>query len=217
VYDFESYLKITRVGLFKNLLIIASAERMLIHDLRSRSNQCYIPIEEGATVFMSHEYYNLSICYYLETHLLASRSIWLNHVTRIEGVKFTLAAYSLSATLIALALKNVLSIYDQGDLVKVYGFDFEVLEMVVAGEYFFLKLGDGAVVGCSPERQVRFLEWEEVAVDFWDHEYETVLLGGEDSVLEVGKGIAKRYRLIHAQECSISDMRGKVNRSAISE
>lgn len=54
-----------RVGLFKNLLIVVSAERMLIHDLKSKTNQCYIPIEEGTSVFMSHEYYNLSIGYYL--------------------------------------------------------------------------------------------------------------------------------------------------------
>jgi hypothetical protein len=138
-----------RVGLYKNLLIVVSAERMLIHDLKSRSNQCYIPIEEGTAVFMSHEYYNLSIGYYLESHMLASRSIWLNQVTRIEGVRFTLAAYSLNAALIALTLKNVLSIYEHGELVKVYGFDFEILEMVVAGRYFFLKLGDGKIVGCS--------------------------------------------------------------------
>jgi hypothetical protein len=111
VYDFESYLKIMRVGLYKNLLIVASAERLLIHDLRSKTNQCYIPIEEGTAVFMSHDYYNLSIGYYLESHLLASRSIWLNQVTKIEGVKFNLAAYSATASHIALALKNVLSIY----------------------------------------------------------------------------------------------------------
>lgn len=98
---------------------------------------------------MSHEYYNLSVAYYLETHLLASRSIWLNQVTRIEGVRFTLAAYSLDASFIALALKNVLSIYHKGELVKVYGFDHEVLEIVVSGAYFFLKLGDGTVIGCN--------------------------------------------------------------------
>jgi hypothetical protein len=113
-----------RVGIFKNLLIVVSAERILIHDLKSKSNQCYIPIEQGTSVFMSYEYYNLSIAYYLESHMLASRSIWLNEVSRIEGVKFTLGAYSQNAKLIALALKNVLSIYEHEELVKVYGFDF---------------------------------------------------------------------------------------------
>jgi hypothetical protein len=56
--------------------------------------------------------------------MLASRSIWLNQVTRIEGVKFTHGAYSQNAKAIALTLKNVLSIYEDGELVKVYGFDF---------------------------------------------------------------------------------------------
>jgi hypothetical protein len=124
VYDFESYLKILRVGIYKNLLIVASSERILIHDLKSKTNQCYIPIEEGSSVFMSYEYYNLSIAYYLESHMLASRSIWINQVTKIEGVKFTLGVYSQNAKLIALSLKNVLSIYEEGELVKVYGFDF---------------------------------------------------------------------------------------------
>lgn len=54
-----------RVGLFKNLLIVVSTERILIHDLKTKSNQCYIPIEQGSTVFLSYEYYNLSIAYYL--------------------------------------------------------------------------------------------------------------------------------------------------------
>lgn len=87
---------------------------MLIHDLKSKTNQCYIPIEQGTSVFMSYEYYNLSIAYYLETHMLASRSIWLNQVVRIEGVKFTFGAYSKDAKFIALSLKNVLSIYENG-------------------------------------------------------------------------------------------------------
>ena len=91
---------------------MASSERILIHDLKTKTNQCYIPIEEGSTVFMSYEYYNLSIAYYLESHMLASRSIWVNHVTRIEGVKFTFGTYSQDAKLIALSLKNVLSIYE---------------------------------------------------------------------------------------------------------
>lgn len=78
-----------------------------------------------------------------------------------------------------------------------------------------MKLGDGTLLGCSPEKQVRFLEWEEVPVNFWMHEYDMVLLGGEECVIELGKGLAKQYKLIHAQDCSLSDMRGKLNRLAI--
>lgn len=37
------------------------------------------------------------------------------------------------------------------------------------GEYFFVKLSDGKVVGCSVEKQVQFFEWEEIRADFWDH------------------------------------------------
>jgi hypothetical protein len=75
----------------------------------------------------------------------------------------------LDTTQIALALKNVLSIYEHGEIIKVYGFDYEILEMVVAGNYFFVKLGDGMVVGCNIEKQVRFLECEEININFWDH------------------------------------------------
>ena len=55
--------------------------------------------------------------------MLANREIWLNKVGRIEGVKYTMAAYSPDSTLVALALKNVLSIYENNELTKVYGFD----------------------------------------------------------------------------------------------
>lgn len=55
------------------------------------------------------------------------------------------------------------------------------------------------LIGCNQHRQVRFLEYEEIPIDFWDHEYDTVLLGGDNYILDVGKGIAKCYKLIHAQ------------------
>ena len=49
-------------------------------------------------------------------------------------------------------------------------FYFEgTLELVSVGMYFFVKLSDGRVVGCSVEKQVQFLEWEEIMADFWDH------------------------------------------------
>jgi hypothetical protein len=76
--------------------------------------------------------------------------------------------------------------------------------MVSVGDFFFLKLGNGKIVGCNHLKQVEFLEHEDIAIDFWDHEYETVLLGDEDSLYEVGKGIAKRFRIIHAQPCLVS-------------
>ncbi len=40
---------------------------------------------------------------------------------------------------------------------KVYGFDYEIVEMVSAGEYFFLKLGNGQIVGCNQTKQVEFI------------------------------------------------------------
>lgn len=44
LYDFESYLKICKVGILKNMLIVISSERILIHDLKSKTNKSYIPI-----------------------------------------------------------------------------------------------------------------------------------------------------------------------------
>lgn len=79
--------------------------------------------------------------------------------------------------------------------------------MVNVGEFFFLKLGDGKIVGCSHQKQVEFLENEEIMIEFWDHEYETILLADADSLYEVGKGMVKRFRLINAQPCNISDTR----------
>lgn len=36
-----------------------------------------------------------------------------------------------------------------------------------------------------------------------------MLLGGADSLYEVGKGIVKRYRMIHAQASVLSDSQSK--------
>lgn len=73
LYELESFLKITKVGIFKNLLIIISSERILIHDLKSKSNKCYIPIQEGELAFFSHDYYSLKIAYFTDLHLITSR------------------------------------------------------------------------------------------------------------------------------------------------
>lgn len=73
---------------------------------------------------MSNEYYNLSITYYIENYLLATRRFWLNSVAKIEGIKYNLGAYLQNPDFIGLVLKNVLSIYEKGEMVNVYGFDF---------------------------------------------------------------------------------------------
>ena len=39
-----------------------------------------------------------------------------------------------------------------------------------------MKLGDGQVIGCSLTRQVHFLESAEIENDFWESQYDTVLL-----------------------------------------
>jgi hypothetical protein len=61
---------IAKMALFKNLLIVASAERILVHDLKSKSNKCYIPIKQGELSFFSHDYYSLKIAYFTDTHLI---------------------------------------------------------------------------------------------------------------------------------------------------
>lgn len=114
--------------------------------------------------------------------MLASRSIWLNKVTQIEGVKFTLGCYSQTGKYIGLALKNVLSIYEEGELATVYGFDFDIEEMVSVSDYFFVKLSSGQVVGSSHVQQVEFLEHEEIIIDFWSHPFNSVLLADECSL-----------------------------------
>lgn len=78
----------------KNLLIIISSERILIHDMKEKVNQCYIPIFEGESAFVHMDYYNLQVCYYIENLLLCSRSIWLNRINRVEGVKFSCGCFT---------------------------------------------------------------------------------------------------------------------------
>ena len=48
----------------KNLLVIVSNERILIHDLRTRTNKCYIPMQQGELALMSNDYYSLKMAYF---------------------------------------------------------------------------------------------------------------------------------------------------------
>jgi hypothetical protein len=45
-------------------------------------------------------------------------------VAKIEGIKYTLGAFLANTDFVGLVLKNVLSIYEKGEIVNVYGFDF---------------------------------------------------------------------------------------------
>lgn len=47
----------------------------------------------------------------------------------------------------ALALKNVLSLYSEKKLYRMYGFESNVEQLVVVGEYFFVKLESGDILG----------------------------------------------------------------------
>lgn len=73
------------------------------------------------------------------------------------------------------------------------------------GKYFFVKLKNNDILGCGEEKQVNFLEHEEIEVDFWTHDYDTVLIGSQDALYEMGKRIVRKYHLDRAQECNLSD------------
>ena len=113
--------------------MIISSERILIHDLKTQSNKCYIPIQQGHLAFFSHQYYSLKIAYFTDSHLITSREFWLNKNHHIEGVTFSIAAYSPDAKMLALALKNMLSIYSDSKLLRLYGFDSNVDQLVPVG------------------------------------------------------------------------------------
>ena len=53
------------MALVKNLLVLISDERMLVHDLKTKTNQCYIPIQQGALAFVAPDYYRLRVAYYV--------------------------------------------------------------------------------------------------------------------------------------------------------
>lgn len=60
----------------------------------------------------------------------------------------------------ALVLKNMMSIYQETKLVRLYGFDSNVEQLVPVGPYFFMKLASGQIIGCGVNQQVHFLEHE---------------------------------------------------------
>ena len=53
--------------------------------------------------------------------------------------------------------------------------------------------------------QVNFEESEQILVNFWDHEYDTVLIGGIEQLYQMGKGLVRKYRLDRAIECSLAE------------
>jgi hypothetical protein len=214
LYELETFLKICRVALFKNLLIVIAAERVLVHDLKSKANKCYIPIQQGELAFVSEDYYSLKLAYFLDTHVIVSREFWLNKQTHVEGLTFNLAAYSPDASRMALVLKNVLSIYHGALLEIVYGFSSNVQQLLALGDYFFVKLEDGAILGCNSQHQVNFLEHEDTPLDFWNRDYDSVLVGGRETLFEVCKGVVRKYRLDRAQPCSLSDSKSMIKSSS---
>ena len=78
-------------------------------------------------------------------------------MSKMEGVNYTLGAFSTDCQKIGLVLKNMISIYSQKKLLRLYGFEYNIVQLVPVGPYFFVKLEDGAIVGCGEDRQVGFL------------------------------------------------------------
>lgn len=117
---------------------------------------------QGELTFFSHDYYSLKLAYFTDQHLITTREFWSNRHKTIEGATFTKATYSLDGKLIALVLKNMLSIYSENKLLRLYGFDSNVEQIVPLGEFFFVKLENNDILGCGEEKQVNFLEHEDI-------------------------------------------------------
>lgn len=82
--------------------------------MSKKQNQCYIPVLQGELAFISPDYYELKIMYQLDNMQVCCRSIWLNQLDKIEGVKYQYGCFSRDGLLACLALENVLSLY-RGD------------------------------------------------------------------------------------------------------
>ena len=56
----------------------------------------------------------------------------------------------------------MLSIYSDNKLLRLYGFDSNVEQIVPLGDFFFVKLENNDILGCGEEKQVNFLEHEDI-------------------------------------------------------
>lgn len=60
----------------KNILIIVSESRILIHNLQSKENECFIETVNGTIAFINDDFYHLRLFYPDTTYTLMNRSIW---------------------------------------------------------------------------------------------------------------------------------------------
>lgn len=80
----DTYLKIVKIALIKNLLIAVSDSRILIYDTIQKVNLCYIPVYDGYKVGINPDYYNLKLFYPINAELFEEKHLWTNKATKIK-------------------------------------------------------------------------------------------------------------------------------------
>ena len=80
----DTYLKIVKIALIKNLLVAVSDSRILIYDTIEKVNLCYIPVYDGYKVGINADYYNLKLFYPLDAELFEEKHIWTNKATKVK-------------------------------------------------------------------------------------------------------------------------------------
>ncbi len=98
--------------------------------MHTKENESYIQTLNGKLVFFDPNYTNLSIFYPEDHSVLVSKPIWsLKGWKCTNGVKYETGYYFDQASKIALALYNTLSFYLEGEMMKIYGFDHQIVDI----------------------------------------------------------------------------------------
>lgn len=87
--NIETYQRIVKMYMLKNLLIYFSEERIIIYDLSQKENLSYIPIKKGKLAFLDPNYYNIQMFFHTSDQVIMKKSLWKNTSTKINDIKYS--------------------------------------------------------------------------------------------------------------------------------
>ncbi len=68
--------------------------------------------------------------------VLVNKLVWSKKGNKFtNGVKYQKGCYYEQGKKVVLSLENVLSFYEEGELIKVYGFDYKIIEVISSSSH----------------------------------------------------------------------------------
>lgn len=100
---------IVQLGYMRNLLIVASNERLVMNDLAQGENTVYLPLTEGSKVFFNGFYERLRVGYFRRPSHFVNMSLWDGQKSKLEEISYTKGKFDyLGETMILFAEDGIL-------------------------------------------------------------------------------------------------------------